>query len=331
MDRPESPVQLSPEAWRVAARRTTRTFFEGNGIDRAAALTFFSVLAVFPAVLVTASVLALAGQEGRALGAAIDLAGDVLPRETVAFLRERLGEFAVSPAASLGVVTGALVALWTASAYVTAFGRAMNDVYGVAEGRPVWKLRGLQLLVTAGLLALVSVIVLLLLLGGGIAKAVAEQLGAGEAVQLTWAIARWPLLLVVLVGLIALLYRATPNVRQPRFRWLSVGAVVAIAVIAVASAAFVWYLTAVADYDRVYGSLAGIVVFLVWLWLVNGGLLIGAAFDAELERARELQSGAHAEDRILLEPRDTTRIARIAERLAAERERASRLRRGTER
>lgn len=320
-------MQLSRAAWWVAARRTARTFFEGNGIDRAAALAFFSVLALFPAILVTASILALAGQEGRALGAAIDLAGDVLPRETVEFLRERLGEFAVSPAATLGVVTGAVVALWTASAYVTAFGRAMNDVYGVDEGRPVWKLRGIQLLVTAGFLALVSIIVLLLLLGGGIATAVAEQLGAGEAVQLTWAIARWPLMFAVLVCLIALLYRATPNVRQPRFRWLSVGAVLAIVVVAGASAAFAWYLTAFADYDRVYGSLAGAVVFLVWLWLVNGGLLIGAAFDAELERARELQAGAHAEDRILLEPRDTTRMARNAERIAAERERARRLRR----
>lgn len=320
-------MQLSRAAWWVAARRTARTFFEGNGIDRAAALAFFSVLALFPAILVTASILALAGQEGRALGAAIDLAGDVLPRETVEFLRERLGEFAVSPAATLGVVTGAVVALWTASAYVTAFGRAMNDVYGVDEGRPVWKLRGIQLLVTAGFLALVSIIVLLLLLGGGIATAVAEQLGAGEAVQLTWAIARWPLMFAVLVCLIALLYRATPNVRQPRFRWLSVGAVLAIVVVAGASAAFAWYLTAFADYDRVYGSLAGAVVFLVWLWLVNGGLLIGAAFDAELERARELQAGAHAEDRILLEPRDTTRMARNAERVAAERERARRLRR----
>ncbi|GLU90490.1 hypothetical protein Agsp01_27450 [Agromyces sp. NBRC 114283] len=320
-------MQLSRAAWWVAARRTARTFFEGNGIDRAAALAFFSVLALFPAILVTASILALAGQEGRALGAAIDLAGDVLPRETVEFLRERLGEFAVSPAATLGVVTGAVVALWTASAYVTAFGRAMNDVYGVDEGRPVWKLRGIQLLVTAGFLALVSIIVLLLLLGGGIATALAEQLGAGEAVQLTWAIARWPLMFAVLVCLIALLYRATPNVRQPRFRWLSVGAVLAIVVVAGASAAFAWYLTAFADYDRVYGSLAGAVVFLVWLWLVNGGLLIGAAFDAELERARELQAGAHAEDRILLEPRDTTRMARNAERIAAERERARRLRR----
>ncbi len=320
-------MQLSRAAWWVAAPRTARTFFEGNGIDRAAALAFFSVLALFPAILVTASILALAGQEGRALGAAIDLAGDVLPRETVDFLRERLGEFAVSPAATLGVVTGAVVALWTASAYVTAFGRAMNDVYGVDEGRPVWKLRGIQLLVTAGFLALVSIIVLLLLLGGGIATAVAEQLGAGEAVQLTWAIARWPLMFAVLVCLIALLYRATPNVRQPRFRWLSVGAVLAIVVVAGASAAFAWYLTAFADYDRVYGSLAGAVVFLVWLWLVNGGLLIGAAFDAELERARELQAGAHAEDRILLEPRDTTRMARNAERIAAERERARRLRR----
>lgn len=320
-------MQLSRAAWWVAARRTARTFFEGNGIDRAAALAFFSVLALFPAILVTASILALAGQEGRALGAAIDLAGDVLPRETVEFLRERLGEFAVSPAATLGVVTGAVVALWTASAYVTAFGRAMNDVYGVDEGRPVWKLRGIQLLVTAGFLALVSIIVLLLLLGGGIATALAEQLGAGEAVQLSWAIARWPLMFAVLVCLIALLYRATPNVRQPRFRWLSVGAVLAIVVVAGASAAFAWYLTAFADYDRVYGSLAGAVVFLVWLWLVNGGLLIGAAFDAELERARELQAGAHAEDRILLEPRDTTRMARDAERIAAERERARRLRR----
>lgn len=329
--RPDSPEDLAPQAWRYALRRALSGFFAGRGLDRAAALAFYGVVACFPAMLVAASSLALAGQRGSAVRAVVDLAEDVAPAEVLRPLRERLLEFANSPVVGLGFVTGLAIGLWSASAYVAAFGRAVNAVYGVAEGRPVWKLRPFQLLVTAMLLGLVVAMVLVLLVSGPIARAAAAALGADEILQRVWAVARWPLLAAALVCLVALLYRATPNVRQPRFRWLSIGALAAILLIAVASFGFALYLWNVADYDRVYGSLAGVVVFLLWLWIANCALLFGAQFDAELERARELQAGVAAEERIRLAPKDTRRIEREAERHAEEVARGRRLRGGTRR
>lgn len=326
--RPDSPGELAPRAWRYALRRCIRDFFAHRSLDRAAALTFYGVVALFPAMLVAASALALFGQRGSAVRAVLDLAEDVAPAEVLVALREQLLEFASSPSVGLGFVTGLVLGLWSASAYVAAFGRAVNAVYGVAEGRPVWKLRPFQLLVTAVVLGVALVIVLVLLVSGPVARIAAATLGLSEALQTAWAILRWPLLAAALVCLVAVLYHATPNVRQPRFRWLSLGALAAIVVIVIASAAFALFLRNFADYDRVYGSLAGAVIFLLWLWIANGALLFGAQFDAELERARELQSGAPAEERILLAPKDTRRIARDAAKHAEDVARGRRLRDG---
>ena len=120
--------------------------------------------------------------------------------------------------------------------------------------------------------------------------------------MLVWNIAKWPVMLVVVVLIVALLYYATPNVKQPKFRWLSVGAVLAIVVWIVASALFGFYVATFSSYNKTYGSLAGVVVFLLWLWITNLALLFGAELDAELERGRELQAGLPAEDTIQLEP-----------------------------
>ena len=189
----------------------------------------------------------------------------------------------------------------------------MNRMYEVEEGRPIWKLRPVQLLVTLVCVVLAALIAIALVLTGPAAKAVGGAIGLGSAAITTWNIAKWPVMLVVVIGIVALLYYATPNVKQPRFRWISVGAAVAIGVWILASAAFGLYVATFASYDKTYGSLAGVVVFLLWLWLTNLALLFGAELDCELERGRELQAGLPAEESLQLPPRDT-RVARKQQR-----------------
>ena len=167
----------------------------------------------------------------------------------------------------------------------------MNRIYEVGEGRPIWKLRPVMLLVTLVTVVLVAVVALGLVVTGPAAQAVGDAIGLGSTAVTVWNIAKWPVLLAVVVLIVAMLYYATPNVQQPRFRWISVGALVAILVWVVASAAFGFYVANFSSYDKTYGSLAGVIVFLLWLWITNLALLFGAELDAELERGRELQAG----------------------------------------
>jgi len=223
-------------------------------------------------------------------------------------------------------VTGALAALWSASGYVGAFSRAMNRVYEIDEGRPFWKLRPVQLLVTLVSVLLVTVAAVILVVSGPVTDAVGRALGVGDAAQTAWNIVKWPVLAVVVVVILAILYHAAPNARQPRFRWISLGAVVAIVILAVATAAFGLYVANFSSYDKTYGSLAGVIIFLLWLWIVNNALLFGAEFDAELERGRELQAGIEAEEEIQLPPRDTRKSDKAAAKEAKDVEEGRRLR-----
>jgi len=184
----------------------------------------------------------------------------------------------------------------------------MNRMYEVGEGRPIWKLRPAMLLVTLALVILVAVAMLGLIVSGPLVESVGNALGLGSAALLTWRIAKWPVLLLIVVLIIAILYHTTPNVKQPKLRWLSIGAVVAIVVWAIASTAFGFYVANFSSYNKTYGSLAGVIVFLLFLWLTNLALLFGAELDAELERGRELQAGIEAEETVQLKPRDTRNI-----------------------
>jgi membrane protein len=213
--------------------------------------------------------------------------------------------------------------LWSASAYVGAFGRAMNRMYETGEGRPIWKLRPLMLLVTLVLVLLAALTLVGLVVSGPVAEAVGGALGLGSAAVLAWQIAKWPVILLVVMLIVATLYWATPNVRQSKFRWLSMGAALAILVWIVLSAGFGFYVSNFSTYDRTYGSLAGVIVFLLWLWLTNLALLFGAELDAELERGRELQAGIPAERTIQLPARDTAGIEK-AEKKAEDDERRGR-------
>jgi membrane protein len=192
----------------------------------------------------------------------------------------------------------------------------MNRIHEVEEGRPVWKLRPVMLLVTLVTVILVSLVLLALVVSGPVAESLGNVIGLGSTAVLVWNIAKWPVILAVVVLIVALLYYATPNVKQPKFRWLSVGALLAILVWVVASAAFGFYVSNFSSYNKTYGSLAGVIVFLLWLWLTNIALLFGAELDAELERGRQLQAGVEAEETVQLPPRDT----KVSDKNAAKRQ-----------
>ncbi|MCD4527175.1 YihY/virulence factor BrkB family protein [Nocardioides sp. cx-173] len=304
----DSPTDISKHSWLYVVRKTVREFTDDECTDLAAALTYYSVLALFPAVVALTSVLGLVDQGPKAVQTVLDIVGDLGGASVVDSVRDPLLELSRSQGAGLALVLGLAGALWSASGYVVAFGRAMNRIYEMPEGRPVWKLRPAMLLLTVVLVILVALVLLALIMTGPVAQAVGDAIGLGSTVVTIWNIAKWPVLLVVVVLIVALLYYATPNVKQPKFRWVSVGAVLAIVTWIILSAAFGFYVANFSSYDKTYGTLGGVIAFLLWLWLTNLALLFGAELDAELERGRELQSGIAAEEEIQLPPRDTRNI-----------------------
>ena len=300
--KPDSPDDIAKPAWKYIAGKTLREFTSDGCIDLAAALTYFAVLALFPALIALVSLLGVIGQGG-AMTSLLDVFAEIAPESVVEVIRGPLEDFASSPAAGLALVSGIVVAIWAASGYVSAFSRAMNRVYEIEEGRPVWKLKPLQLLVTLSGIALMLVIAVILAVSGPVAEAVGSALGIGATTQLVWSILKWPVLLALVVVMVAILYYATPNAKQPKLRWMSMGALIALVIFAIASLLFGVYVSNFSNYDRTFGSLAGVVVFLLWLWIANLALLFGAEFDAELERGRQLQAGIAAEETIQLPPR----------------------------
>jgi membrane protein len=235
----------------------------------------------------------------------LDIVSDLAPASTVDTLRPTVAQLVESPSAGFALILGILTALWSASGYVGAFGRAMNRIYEVPEGRPVWKLRPLQLLLTLAGLIMVAAIGFMLAVSGPVAATIGNAIGLGEVAQMLWGALRWPVILALVVVAVAVLYYAAPNVQQPKFRWISVGAALAIVVWLLASLGFGVYVANFGSYNKTYGALAGVIVFLLWLWITNLALLFGAELDAELERGRELQAGMPAEQELQLPPRDT--------------------------
>jgi membrane protein len=310
--KPDSPTELTKPSWRYVVRKTVREFSDDECTDLAAALTYYSVLALFPGAIAMLSLVGLFGQGDESVDTLMQILRDVGASSAADTLEPTLVELSKTQNAGLGLLLGLALALWSASGYVGAFGRGMNRIYEVAEGRPIWKLRPAMLLVTLVTVVLTALVALGLVLTGPAAQAVGDAVGLGDTAVLVWNIAKWPVLLLVVVMIVALLYYATPNIKQPRFRWVSVGAVVAILTWVVASAAFGFYVANFSSYNKTYGSLAGVVVFLLWLWITNLALLFGAELDAELERGRELQAGMPAEEVIQLPARDTRKSDKAA-------------------
>ena len=310
--KPDTPAEVSKTSWKYVFKRTLSEFGTDQCTDIAATLTYYAVLSLFPMLIALVSLLGVFGQGRQSADTLLMILASVAPGDALDVIRGPIEQFSTSPSAGFALVAGIAVAIWSASGYVGAFSRAMNRIYEIDEGRSFLKLKPTQLLVTVIGIALMLVVVLILAISGPITDAVGAALGLGQTVQLVWSIAKWPVLAATVVLLIAVLYYFTPNVRQPKFRWLSLGAIVALIAIVVASLGFGFYVTTFSNYAKTYGSLAGIVIFLLWLWLTNLALLFGAEFDAELERGRQLQAGIAAEENIQLPPRGTKKSQKAA-------------------
>ena len=312
--KPDSPDDLTGASWKYVLRKTGREFGKDQCTDLAAALTYYAVLALFPGLLALLSLVGLLGQGQESARTILGILNDVGAGSVADTLEPTLIDLSQSTGAGLALVVGLLAALWSASGYITSFGRAMNRIHEVGEGRPIWKLRPVMLLITLVEVVLAAAVLTALVVTGPAAEAVGSAIGVGDTAVLVWSIAKWPVLLAAVVLMVAILFYSTPNIEQPKFRWISVGAALAILVWALASAAFGFYVANFSSYDKTYGSLAGVIVFLLWLWLTNLALLFGAELDSELERGRELQAGLPAEDQLQLPPRDTRNIEKAEEK-----------------
>lgn len=324
--KPSSPTDITKPSWWYITRKTLREFLADQCTDLAAGLTYYAVLAVAPALLALVSILGLVGNSQQIIDDMVETLEDFVPADALENLTTIVAQVSSSDKAGFAFVVGLVVALWSASGYVNAFGRAMNRIYEIDEGRPIWKLRPVMLLITLVTLVLVAVIGLMLVASGPVASAIGAFIGLSDQALTVWNIAKWPVVVVLVVVVIAILYYGTPNVRQPKFRWISVGALVALVVWAIASVGFGFYVSNFSNYGATYGALAGVIVFLLWLWITNLALLFGAELDAEIERGRELQAGIVAEETIQLPPRDTSASEKKAEKAQEDVERGRVLR-----
>lgn len=311
----------------LVVRRVARRFFRIYAPDTAAGLTFYGVLAAIPALVAAFSIVGLVGEERDGVRALLELAREAVAPDVLATITGPVEKAAEVASTGWVLVASLAIALWSVARYVTALGRAINRIYDVPEGRMLWKAKPVHLLVTLAVFVLAAVAVVIAALSRPLAESIGRALGVGETGLILWRIARWPALVLVVILVVAILYYFAPNIRHPHFRLVSVGAVIAVSVFAIASAAFGIYVSRIGDYDRIYGSFAGVIIFFLWLWIGNMALLLGAIFDAELERVRELRAGIPAERHLQVELRDTSRTERNAANDVADERAARRLRR----
>src|SRR5215218_7313744 len=305
---PDDPTDLHRRNWRQLLKRTVKEFQDDNLTDWAAALTYYAILALFPALVVLVALLGLVGQQGTIdtfiesmRSAGLSGAADNIQGPLNDVVSQKGGAGAL-----LGF--GLLGAIWSASGYLGAFMRASNAIYEVEEGRPFWKLRPLQVALTVVGIICLAFVLIGLVVSGPLAEAVGDAIGLGDAAVTVYSIAKWPILIAVVMMLFAALYYAAPNVKQPRFRWVSPGGVVAVLIWIAASVGFGFYVSNFGSYNKTYGTLGGVITFLVWMWITNIAILLGAEFDAELERERELEAGINAREEIKLPPRDAKKL-----------------------
>jgi membrane protein len=307
---PESPADLKGRSWWGVLKRTVREFQDDNLTDWAAALTYYGVLSIFPALLVVVSVLGLIGPS--ATQPLIDNLASVAPGPAKDIFTSAIQNLQSSRgSAGLFFVVGFLVAVWSASGYIAAFMRASNAIYDIDEGRPIWKTLPVRVGLTLMLMLLTAASAVAVTFSGGLAKRAGDLLGLGDTAVQVWSIAKWPVLVVLVSLMFALLYWAAPNVKQPGFRWITPGSVLAVLGWIIASLAFAFYVANFGSYNKTYGALAGPIVFLVWLWISNVVILLGAEFNAELERGRAIEAGTRSDhEEPYVEARDTRKMAR---------------------
>jgi membrane protein len=300
----DGPSDLPGRSWWQILKRTVKEFQDDNLTDWAAALTYYGVMSLFPMLVALVAVLGLVGQSGsiNTLLDSLREAGLSGVANNIKTPLQGVIDQKGGAGALLGI--GLLGSLWAASGYLGAFMRAANSIYQVREGRPFWKLRPLQVALTLFGVFLLSLVTLGLVVSGPLAEAIGNAIGLGGTAITVWGIAKWPVMLLIVMGVLAALYYVAPNVRQPRFRWITPGGVLAVVLWAIASVGFGLYVAHFDSYNKTYGTLGGVISFLVWLWISNLALLLGAEFDAELERERELKAGLPAENELRLPPKE---------------------------
>jgi YihY family inner membrane protein len=303
---PERPTQLPGGSWWAAVKRTVREFQVDNLKDWAAALTYYSVLSIFPALVVLISLIDLAGRS--TIQTLLDNLGQVAPGSVNQILQDAIRSLQQTRgSAGVLALAGLAAALWSASNYIAAFMRASNAIYDVPEGRPVWKTLPIRIAVTVIVMVLLAASAVAVVATGGLADRIGRLLGLGSTIVRVWDLVKWPVLLLVVSFMFALLYWASPNARQG-FRWVTPGGLLAVVVWVAASVAFAIYVANFNSYNKTYGSLASVIIFLVWLWLSNTAILLGAELNAELERSRAIAAGHPPEEEPYMELRDTSKI-----------------------
>jgi membrane protein len=328
---PSRPARLGRGGWLAALKRALGQFKHDDITDRAAALTYFGVLALFPGLLVLVSILGLLGQS--TTQKVLDNVGQIAPGGVKTFLKTVIDQVqGKSGAASIAAIVGLVLAIWSASGYVAAFMRAMNAIYDVDEGRPIWRTAPIRLGVTLATLVLLVISALMVVLTGRIAHQVGQAVGLGDAAVRVWDIAKWPVLLVLVTIMLSLLYWASPNVKQVGPRWITPGGIIAVVVWLIASGAFAVYVAFSGSYNKTYGSLATVIIFLVWLWITNIAILLGAEVNAELQHQRMIDAGLPERVQPFAEVRDTRKLSddektRVEEADAARTDATSRQRR----
>lgn len=301
---PDEPTKLPRQGWLKVLKGTGREFLDDELSDRAAALTYYGILALFPALLVLVSVLGLIGSS--ATNAVLDNLQRLAPGSVREILHTAVTQLQTSRGTGGALAVVALAgSLWSASGYIAAFIRAGNAVYDIREGRPVWKTMPLRVGLTLLMMLLLTASAVIVVFTGPLARRAGDVLGLGHTAVTVWSIAKWPVLVVLVSLMIALLYWAAPNVRGRGFRWVSPGSVLAVLLWLVLSGGFSAYVANFGSYNRTYGTLAGVIVFLVWLWLSNLAILLGLEFDAELARERAVEGGMPPDEEPYVPPRDT--------------------------
>ena len=303
---PQNPTDLSGRSWWHTLKRTVSEFQEDNLTDWAAALTYYGLLALFPALIALISIVGLVMDPQTLTNALTDVISRLGPASAVETFRKPIDSITGSGRAGVVLlVVGLAGALFSASGYIAAFSRASNEIYETREGRPVYKLRPLQMLMSLGMVLVLALVLVALVLTGPIARAVGDAVGLGDTAVSVWHVGKWPVLLFVVLLMFAVLYYTAPNAKLPKFQWVSPGSAVAVVAWIVASALFAFYVANFPSYDKTYGTLGGVVTLLVWMWITNLALLFGAELNSELERSRELEAGTPgAEHELQLPPRE---------------------------
>jgi membrane protein len=304
---PDGPEDLGKRSWWAVIKRTAKEFRDDQLTDWAAALTYFGVLALFPGLLALVSIVGLMGEStAQSLISNIETAAPGPAKDIVVNTITNLQK---SQSAGIFFVIGIAGAIWSASGYVGAFMRASNHIYEIPEGRPIYKTLPTRLGVTIVMLVLLAITAFGVVLTGSLAGEAGKLVGVGDTAVMIWDIAKWPVLLLIVSFMISLLYWAAPNVKQPGFKWITPGGLLAVLVWVAASALFALYVANFASYNKTYGALGGVIAFLTWLWISNIAILFGAELNAELERQRRREAGQATEPEPFVEPRDTKKLS----------------------